>query len=239
MISYGKQSINEADCAAVQEALTSGWLTCGPYVDKFEQEIQRISTCAHATAVTNGTSALRLMYQVAGIGPGTKVGIPAITFVATASQAQLLGAEVILLDVDPETLLLTPELLAGCNEKLDWVIPVHVAGRMCDMPGIAQVAQERGIRILEDAAHAFGSSCHAAGAAGACTYSEAAIFSFHPVKNIACAEGGAICTNNSEWDSQLKSLRHHGIQRDNFQGPLAESEHSGPWYHEFHQPCYQ
>lgn len=236
MIPYGRQSVDDSDIQAVSAALRSGWLTCGPMVERFESSIRDVCGAPHAVAVTNGTAALRLLYQAAGIGPGVRVGVPAITFVATATQARMLGAEVVLLDVDPETLLLQPDTVRDCPYDLDWVVPVHVAGRLCDMPAIAAAATERGIRVLEDAAHAFGSTTDDS-AAGDCRFSEGAIFSFHPVKNIACAEGGAIAVRDPEWDAALRRLRHHGIVREGFRGPLAERDGDAPWYHEFHQPA--
>jgi dTDP-4-amino-4,6-dideoxygalactose transaminase len=235
MIGYGRQSIDASDIAAVAAVLAGQPLTCGPAVDAFEAEIRRITGAPHAVAVSNGTSALRLLYQAAGIGPGVRVGVPAITFVATASQALLLGAEVVLLDVDPATLCLTPEILDACRERLDWVVPVHVAGRQCDLPGLAAVAARRGIRVLEDAAHAFGSRA-AVGDAGCLRHSEGAIFSFHPVKNVTTGEGGAIVVRDPAWDRRLRQLRHHGIVRDGFRGTLR-ADHGAPWYHEFHQPA--
>ena len=235
MLSYGRQSIDDADLAAVAAVLRGQPLTCGPAVEAFEACVRAVSGAPYAVAVSNGTSALRLLYQAAGIGPGSRVGVPAITFVATATQAMLLGAEVVLLDVDPATLLLTPELLDACGERLDWVVPVHVAGRQCDLPGIAAVAARRGIGVLEDAAHAFGSLA-GAGPGGCLRHSQGAIFSFHPVKNITTGEGGAITVRDPAWDARLRQLRHHGIVRSGFAGDLA-GDHGAPWYHEFHQPA--
>ncbi len=237
MISYGRQSIDESDIVAVTAVLRGQALTCGPAVDAFEAEVRRISGAPFAVAVSNGTSALRLLYQAMGIGPGIRVGVPAITFAATASQAMLLGAEVVLLDVDPTTLLLTPEILASNRERLDWLVPVHVAGRQCDLSGLAEVARRRGIRMLEDAAHAFGSSWADGRLAGDVQLSDGAIFSFHPVKNITTAEGGAIVVRDAAVDRRLRSLRHHGIIREGFTGALAAEDAGAPWYHEFHQPA--
>jgi len=237
VIGYGRQSIDDSDIAAVAAVLRGQPLTCGPAVDAFEADIRRISGASYAAAVSNGTSALRLLYQAAGIGPGTRVGVPAITFVATASQAMLLGAEIVLLDVDPATLLLTPEILDACAERLDWVVAVHVAGRMCDLAGLAEVCRRKGIRLLEDAAHAFGSTRDGGERCGDCRYSEGAIFSFHPVKNVTTAEGGAIVVRDLAWDRRVRQLRHHGIVRDGFTGDLAAADAGSPWYHEFHQPA--
>ena len=237
MIGYGRQSIDDTDIAAVTAVLRGQPLTCGPAVDAFEAEIRRISGAPFAAAVSNGTSALRLLYQAAGIGPGQRVGVPAITFVATASQAMLLGAEIVLLDVDPATLLLTPEILDACRERLDWVVAVHVAGRLCDLAGLAEVCRRKGIRLLEDAAHAFGSTRDGGERCGDCRHSEGAIFSFHPVKNVTTAEGGAIVVRDAAWDKRVRQLRHHGIVREDFRGPLAAADAGSPWYHEFHQPA--
>lgn len=237
VIGYGRQSIDDSDIAAVAAVLRGQPLTCGPAVDAFEAEIRRISGAPCAAAVSNGTSALRLLYQAAGIGPGQRVGVPAITFVATASQAMLLGAEVVLLDVDPDTLLLTPAILDACRERLDWVVAVHVAGRMCDLAGLAEVCRRKGMRLLEDAAHGFGSARDDGERCGDCRHSEGAIFSYHPVKNVTTAEGGAIVVRDPAWDRRVRQLRHHGIVREGFRGDLAAADAGSPWYHEFHQPA--
>jgi len=241
MIGYGRQSIDAQDIAAVVAALTSDFLTCGPAVDSFEAEICRITGAKHAVAVSNGTSALKLLYQAAGIGPGMRVGVPALTFVATASQAMLLGAEVVLLDVDPLTLNLTPAIVEACRERLDFIVPVHFAGRLCDMAGIAEVAARKGIRVVDDGAHAFGSTWGADEAApawrcGDGQFSLGTALSFHPVKNITTGEGGAICVQDDQMAASLRSLRHHGIQRSGFRGDVATSESAAFWYHEFHEP---
>jgi dTDP-4-amino-4,6-dideoxygalactose transaminase len=242
MIGYSKQHITEADINAVVSALRGDLLTCGPWVEAFEAEVCRVTGAPHAVAVANGTSALRLLYQVAGVGPGKRVGIPAITFVATASQAMLLGAEPVLLDVDPHTLCLTPQILADCQEHLDVVVPVHMGGRLCEVPELRKIGAERGIVLLEDAAHAYGSQVKAdvdgewIGAFQG-SRSLGATFSFHPVKNVTTGEGGAITVSNPAWADRLRSLRHHGIERQRFLGHLAASEGGSPWYHEFHRPA--
>lgn len=228
MLGYGRQDINQADCEAVLKVLQGDYLTCGPAVAAFEERIAALSGAPHAIAVSNGTSALRLLYQIAGVGPGKVVGVPAITFVATASQALMLGAEVVLLDVDPQTLLLTPEIVQGCKHKLDFVVPVHMAGQLCDMPGIHDWAVEHNCVVLEDAAHAFASTRSDGSAAGDARYADGAIFSFHPVKNITCGEGGAIVCHNQQWADALRRLRHHGIQPGNS---------NEPWMHAFYQPA--
>ncbi|MBA3845741.1 MAG: DegT/DnrJ/EryC1/StrS family aminotransferase [Planctomycetes bacterium] len=229
--------MTRSDIAAVVRVLRGRFLTCGPAIEAFEATIRRVTGAAHVVAVSNGTSALRLLYQAAGIGPGRRVGVPSITFVATATQALLLGAEVVLLDVDPKTLVLTPAILEACGEKLDYVVPVHLAGRLCDMRGIAKVATSRGTVVLEDAAHAFGGGWTSGARCGDGRWSSGAIFSFHPVKNVTTGEGGAIATNDAAMAAELRRLRHHGIVRDGFAGDLADRDGGAPWYHEFHQPA--
>lgn len=234
MISYGKQSIDESDIAAVTEVLRGQPLTCGPVIDVFEEVIRQISGAPNAVAVSNGTSALRLLYQVAGIGPGKRVAVPDLTFVATASQALLLGADIILLDVDPDSLVVTPEIVNACREPFDYLIAVDMAGRLCDLAGLAKVCKRRGAILLQDAAHSFGSTASDGTRSGDCRHAAGAIFSFHPVKNITTAEGGAIVVSDDAWDRKLRSLRHHGIIKKDFTGPLFDKEQESIWYHEFH-----
>jgi dTDP-4-amino-4,6-dideoxygalactose transaminase len=236
MISYGKQSIDDSDIEAVAAVLRGQSLTCGPAIESFEAVIRNISGSPHAIAISNGTSALRLLYDVAGIGPGKRVAVPAITFVATASQAQLLGAEIVLLDVDPNTLLVTPEIVEKCTEHFDYLVVVDIAGRLCDLKGLAEICQRRGAILLQDAAHSFGSTASDGTKSGDCRHAAGAIFSFHPVKNITTGEGGAIVVANPEWDKKIRSARHHGIIRQSFTGPLAAKDGQSPWYHEFHRP---
>ena len=233
VIGYGHQAINETDIEAVCKVLRGEALTCGPTVAAFEQALAQTVGARHVIAVSNGTSALRMLYAAHGIGPGIRVGVPAVTFVTTASQVLALGAEVVLLDVDPKTGCLGPEQLAAYSGQLDWVVPVHMAGRLCDMDGIAAIAQQRGIRLLEDAAHAFGSQWQPGTFAGVHPQSEGAIYSFHPVKNICCGEGGAIVCGDDAIADRIRSLRHCGIERHNFTGQ-HQSEYHASWYHEFH-----
>lgn len=234
-IGYGRPVVDEDDIAAVARVLRTDSLTGGPALDLFEAGLAGECGAAEVVAVNNGTSALRLLYRAVGVGPGKRVGIPAITFIATASQAMVLGAEVVLLDVDPQTLLLTPEILDACREPLDYVVAVHMAGRLCDMRGLAEIAARRGITLLEDAAHAFGSRWDDGRRAGDCTWSRGAIFSFHPVKNITTGEGGAIAIGDPELACRLRRLRHHGIERQQLVGDLAGQDRGAPWYHEFHE----
>ncbi len=231
MIGYGRQQISRQDIAAVNAVLQGDLLTCGPAIPAFEDALVEASGQPHAVALGTGTSALRLLYQAVGIGPGTRVGVPDITFLATASQAMMLGAEVVLLDVDADTGLLTPEILKSCTAALDWVVPVHLCGRLCDMPSLNEVARARGIGLLEDAAHALGSR-DTSWRPG--DLSAGATLSFHPVKNITTGEGGAVVTRDDAVAERIRSLRHHGIERQGTAGPFAQRDASAPWYHEFH-----
>ena len=237
-IGYGRQSISEDDIEAVVRVLRDQPLTCGPMIESFEAAICEVTGAKHAIAVANGTCALRLAYQAAGIGPDSIVGVPAITFVATASQAMLLGAEVVMLDVDPRTGNLTPEILDGVSIPLTHVVAVHVAGQMVDLAGLEMSCERRGVTLLEDASHALGSTMTNGMRCGNGAYTELATLSFHPVKNITTAEGGAVVTSNEELARQIRSLRHHGIIRGkgHYTGSLSVEDGESPWYHEFHQP---
>ena len=163
MISYGRQLIDEEDIAAVVAVLQSDWLTQGPAVPRFEQAVAQYCGVAHAVAVGNGTMALHLGCVAAGVGPGDLVWTSPNTFVASANCARYCGAAVDFVDIDAQTLNLCPQKLAdklvaarrdGRLPKL--VIPVHFAGRSCDMEAIAGLGREFGFRVMEDASHALG-----------------------------------------------------------------------------------
>lgn len=222
--------------------LRGDWLTTGPAVAEFEKGLCDLTSAPHAVACSSGTAALHLAYIAAGIKPGDKVVVPAVTFAASANAAKYIGATPIFADVDPENGLMTPETFSAAlkaTEMVAAVVPVHLAGQVCDMPGIAAIARAKGIKIIEDACHAIGGfSDEGAGPipVGACEYSDAAAFSFHPVKTIAMGEGGAITTSNAEMAAGMRRLRHHGIRmrNDGFLHPgLANTgEDPNPWYYE-------
>lgn len=235
MIPYGRQWLDDDDRAAVLAVLESDWLTQGPAIPRFEQSVADFCGAAHGVAVCNGTAALHLACLALDIGPGDRVWTSPLTFVASANCARYCGAEVDFVDIDPDTLNLSPrqladKLLAARRESRlpKAVIPVHFAGRCCDMDAIGALSREFGFRVIEDASHALGA--HDTGAmVGACRQSDVAITSFHPVKQITTGEGGMLLTQDAALAERLARLRSHGITRD----PAAMSGPSdGPWYYQ-------
>lgn len=248
---YGRQLIEEDDIAVVTAALRSEWLTTGPQVEGFEADLAAVTGAAHAVACSSGTAALHMALAALGVGAGDCAIVPAITFLATANAAIYLGAEVEFADVDPDTGLMTPQHAEAAVQRAQArglrpavLIPVHLAGQVCDMAGIRRVADACGARIVEDACHALGGTAGPAGGerpVGACHLSDLACFSFHPVKTVAMGEGGAVTTNDAALAEAARRFRSHGMMRDpaGFESPELAFDRSGapnPWYYEMPSP---
>ena len=250
LLPYGRQCIEEDDIAAVVQALRGDYLTTGPYLARFEQALAARTGAREAVACSSGTAALSIASRALGLGPGRFAIVPAITFAATASAPHLLGAEIIFSDVDPQTGLMRACDLEAALERAphgcaDAVFPVHYAGQSCDMEAISALARARGLKIVEDAAHALGTAWTGPDGAllpvGCNAHSDLTIFSFHPVKTIAMGEGGAVTANDPESIRRLKLARNHGITRDaaEFECKDAGFDDSGsphPWYYELQAP---
>lgn len=245
MIPYGRQSIDEDDVNAVADVLRGDFLTGGPAVDSFEDALVRAVESEHAIACANGTAALHLSLMALDLGPGDAVVVPSQTFLATANAARYVGAEVRFADVDPDTGLMTPQTLIRALEAegpgtVKAVIPVHLNGQCVDIIGIAEIARQRGLAIVEDACHALGGAItngNERSLVGSADWSDLVCFSFHPVKTVAMGEGGAITTRNARLDERLRRLRNHGITRD--EADFSEIEQAfvtegaaNPWYYE-------
>ena len=238
---YGRPCLDEDDIAAVTEVLRGDWLTTGPRVAQFEGALAERLGAAEAVICSSGTAALHLAYLAAGIGPGDRVVVPALTFTATAAAALLVGAEVVLADVDPQSGLLRPEDLAAALERggapthpPKAVTTVHLNGQAANLPALRDLARPQHMTLIEDACHAIGGG-YLDGAAecriGACDHTEFACISFHPVKTIAMGEGGAVTTNDRDAAARLRRLRHHGLERE--AARLEDRTLAGqPWYHE-------
>jgi dTDP-4-amino-4,6-dideoxygalactose transaminase len=219
-LSYGRQSVDEADIEAVARVLRSDWLTQGPLVEAFEQAITEKTGAAHAVACNSGTAALHLAAMAAVLGPGISAVVPAVTFLATANVVRMTGAEVIFADVDPDTGRMTAETLTAALDKqssVRAVMPVHLGGAASSMQEIAAIAKRHDAVVIEDACHAFGGGYDRDGKSvpvGACCDSEMACFSFHPVKPVTTGEGGAVTTNDEKLARHMQRMRSHGIVRD-------------------------
>jgi len=220
---YGRHSIDEADIAAVVAALRSDRLAHGPKVGEFEAALAAAVGARAAAAASSGTAALHLALAALDVGPGDLCIVPAVTFLATATAARFCGAEAAFADVDPDTGLMTPrtlqEALVRAGGRAKAVLPVHLGGRLCAMDEIAAVARAAGALIVEDACHALGGQDHHGHPVGACAHSDAAAFSFHPVKTLAAGEGGMVTTNDPERAARMRRLANHGVVKRPEQGP--------------------
>ncbi|HWA31031.1 MAG TPA: UDP-4-amino-4,6-dideoxy-N-acetyl-beta-L-altrosamine transaminase [Rhizomicrobium sp.] len=245
---YGRQLIEEDDIAAVTDALRGDLLTTGPYVERFEASLARNVGARHAVVCSNGTAALHMAARALNLVAGTKVIVPAITFLATASAPHLNGAEIVFADVDPETGLMGPGDLENAFKRAghaDAVFNVHLNGQCGDIEGIATIARAHGAKIVEDACHAIGTGFVAAdgrlASIGSNTFSDLTVFSFHPVKTIAMGEGGAVTTNDPELAQRLVRARNHGMTRNpsDFVNAADAFDADGtpnPWYYECMEP---
>ena len=245
---YGRQVIEEDDIAAVAEAMRGELLTTGPYVGRFESALAKTVGAKHAVVCANGTAALHMAARALDLGPGTKVVVPAITFLATASAPHMNGAEIVFADVDPDTGLMTPETLAEALERAghaDAIFNVHLNGQCGAIEEIAQLARDHGARLVDDACHSLGTGYVAAdGSAttiGSNAFCDLSVFSFHPVKSIAMGEGGAVTTNDPELTKRLVRARSHGMTREpadfvNRDDAFDESGAPNPWYYELVEP---
>ncbi|NRB48160.1 MAG: UDP-4-amino-4,6-dideoxy-N-acetyl-beta-L-altrosamine transaminase [Saprospiraceae bacterium] len=239
-IPYGRQHISQDDVEAVVKTLQSAYLTQGPTVKAFEEAFAEYVGARYAVAVTNGTAALHLCTLALGVEPGTKVITTPITFAASANCIRYCGGQVVFADVEPDTALLDIEkvrLLLESHPKgtFSGIIPVDFAGYAVDLASFRALADEYDLWIIEDACHAPGGYfTDGKGMKQRCgngQFADAAIFSFHPVKHIACGEGGMITTNDKAVYEKLLLLRTHGITKDSNQ---LEENHGG-WYYEMQE----
>ena len=228
-IPYGKQWITQADIDAVVEVLKSDYLTQGPKIKEFEDTICNYTGAQYCVAVANGTAALHLAVSALQI-PADSEGITSpITFAASANCMLYNRLTPRFADIDARTYNIDPGNISGLiNDKTRLLIPVHFAGQAAEMGKIAKIAKDRNLFVIEDAAHAIGSQYADGSYVGNCKYSDLTIFSFHPVKTITTAEGGAITTNSKELYERLMMLRSHGITK----AMEKLSENPGPWYYE-------
>jgi len=247
---YGLHDVDEDDIRAVTDILRGDWLTSGPLVGAFEEAIAKRVGAKHCITTSNGSTALHLAAVGGGLGQGQVAIVPSVTFQATASTVLQTGAEVVFADVDPHTALMGPDHLEEALKRaeqifpdctISYALPVHIAGRSTNMEALSEVAHHHGLKLIEDAAHAFGTSS-AEAVVGAGAYSQATTFSFHPVKTITCGEGGAVTTNDDELAARMRRLRNHGVVREPHdfveldQG--FDQGEPNPWYYEISEPAF-
>ncbi|GGG36598.1 UDP-4-amino-4,6-dideoxy-N-acetyl-beta-L-altrosamine transaminase [Bizionia arctica] len=240
-IPYGRQNIEQDDIDAVVETLKADFLTQGPKVKEFEDKFATYIGAKYAVAVNNATSGLHLAVLALGLKEGERVITTPITFAASANCIRYAGGEVWFADIDPDTYLLSLESTKKLIESkpkgfFKGIIPVDFAGLPINLEAFKLLAQEHNLWIIEDACHApggsFTDSKHKTQMCGNGTYADIGIFSFHPVKHIACGEGGMVTTNSEALFKKLSLLRTHGITKENM------AEDHGGWFYEMQELGY-
>lgn len=235
IIPYGRQSIEQDDIEAVVNTLQSDFLTQGPKVLEFEKKFADYIGSKYAVAVNNATSGLHLSVLSLGLSKGDRVITTPITFAASANCIRYAGAEVWFADINPDTYLLSIESVRSLLESkprgfFKGIIPVDFAGLPINLEDFRSLANEYNLWLIEDACHAPGGYfTDTKGVSQRCgngNYADLGVFSFHPVKHIACGEGGMVTTNSEVLYSKLLLLRTHGITKENIQ------ENQGAWFYE-------
>jgi UDP-4-amino-4,6-dideoxy-N-acetyl-beta-L-altrosamine transaminase len=235
MISYGKHSVSTQDINAVTDVLENHFLTQGSKVPEFEKLLCAYTSASYCAAVNSGTSGLHVACLAVGVGPGDIVWTSPNSFAASANCALYCGASVDFVDINPVTrnmclVLLKQKMLQAhkTNSLPKAIVVVHFAGSSCDMQSIYELCKPLDIAIIEDAAHGLGGT-YKNKPIGSCEYSDIAVLSFHPVKSITTAEGGALTTNNPDLAQKCKLFANHGITKDqdHMQGDIH-----GKWYYQ-------
>lgn len=227
-IYYGRQWIGEDDIRAVEEVLRSDYITCGPKVDEFEQELARYTGAKYTVAVSNGTAALHCACLAAGIGPGDEVITTPLTFAASANCALYCGARPVFADVDPHTYNIDPaSVRAHITDKTKAIVAVDFTGQAVRHEELRAICDEFGLVFIEDAAHAIATKYKGQQVG---SLADLTCFSFHPVKTITGGEGGAVTTNDEALYRKLVLAHTHGITHD--EALMQDAPHEGPWCYE-------
>lgn len=230
MLPYGRQSVDAEDVAAVVEVLGSDWLTTGPWVRAFEEQLAALAGTPGAVSVTSGTAALHTAYAALGVAAGDEVVVTPLTFVATASSATILGADVVFADITPDTGNLDPEaVVAVLTDRTRVVGAVDYGGHPIDASGLREAIGERDVVLLEDAAHSIGGSLDGVPVG---SLADVTTFSFFPTKNLTTAEGGAVVARDTAVVEAARTFRTIGMVRDRerMRNPSDEA-----WWYEVHE----
>jgi len=200
---FSRPSIGDDAVQGVVEVLRSGWITTGRKVAEFEELFRAEVGATHAVAVSSATAGMQLALKALNIGPGDEVITPSLTWVSTVNMIVLAGATPVFADVDRHTLMVTPETVRAClSPRTKLMVPVHFAGAALDLAPMRALAEEHGVPLVEDAAHALGTTYRGERVGGRGT----AIFSFHPIKNITTGEGGMLCTDDAALAERVRRL---------------------------------
>jgi len=207
-----RPSVGKEELAAVERVFQSGWLGMGSVVKEFEDAVADFLGASYVVATSTGTAALHLALDSIGLKPGDEVIVPSITYVATAQAVTATGAVPVFCDVEEDTLNIDlSDAESKITEKTRAIVPVHYRGMPCDMDGLFKLAHDYNLRVVEDAAHAFGSYYRGRRIG---SFGDLTCFSFDPVKSVTCGEGGAIALSDAEFMGLLQRKRILGIDRD-------------------------
>ena len=235
-IPFALPEIGEEEIAEVTNALRSGWITTGPRTMQFEQAFTEfLGGGVECLAVNSATAGLHLALEALGIGPGDEVITTTLTFTATTEVVRYLGADVVLVDVDPMTLNIdVAQIRAAITPRTKAIMPVHYGGLACPMGEILAIAREHGLKVVEDAAHALPATW--GGTLVGQLQSDITVFSFYANKTITTGEGGMVVTRNPELTRRMKVMRLHGMNRDAFDRFTSKTP---AWYYEVIAPGFK
>lgn len=233
MIPVQRPYLGAEELEAVRKVFDSRWLGMGSATKEFEGALKTYLGAKHVVAVNTGTSALHLALDAIGLGPGDEVLVPSLTFVASIQAIVAVGAHPVFCDVQEHSLNIDPEdVRRRLTPRARAIMPVHYGGLACDMDAISALAREHGLRIVEDAAHAFGSTYHGRKIG---TIGDVTCFSFDPIKNITCGEGGAVATDDDAIAARMIPKRILGIDNDTWSRYRDERN----WFYEVVTPGYR
>jgi len=229
MIPYGRQSINDDDISAVVQALKGDFLTTGPLVEQFEQEIEKV-VGAPCVVVSSGTAALHCAYAAIGVEPGDEIITPPITFIATQATAALMGAKIVFADIQIDTGNIDPKAVeAAITPRTKAIVAVDYAGHPADLNELRAIADKHGVYLIEDAAHAIGSSYKNRPVG---SIADITTFSFFPTKNLTTAEGGAVSSIHPELLQKARRFSRQGLIRNKEEFVIRTE---GAWHQEVHE----
>lgn len=236
-IPFALPEIGTEEIEEVVDSLRSGWITTGPKVKRFEEAFSAfIGSGVDSVSCNSATAGLHLALEALGVGPGDQVLTTPYTFTATAEVVRYLGADPVFADIDPATFNLDAAAaheVAGRCERLRALIPVHFAGQSCDMDALGEVARERGVPIVEDAAHSLPATFRGRMIG---TLSDVTVFSFYATKTITTGEGGMVVSANAALLQRVRTMRLHGINRDVFDRYTSTAPR---WYYEVVAPGFK
>lgn len=228
-IPYGRQTIDAQDLKTVLKVLQSDFLTQGPAIAQFEEALAKWVGAKYCVVVNSGTAALHVAYFACGFKEGDELITSPMTFAATSNAALYLNGKVKFVDIEPDTGNIdVTKVEKAVTSKTKIVAPIHYGGQPADLKSLAALKKKHGFKIVEDACHALGAVYHRK-LIGSCAYSDATVFSFHPVKHITTGEGGAVLTNDKEVYERALLFRTHGITKDAKDFSLKTE---GDWYYE-------